>query len=107
MRNKNKKKLGKIIDNEFYSRAGSTAAFLDDKLEQSEKFSFKRRPNSVRPTVPTVKAEITGSGFKNDTPVFDLTVTRDGKPVHNKTIQKSLGDFMKLDAALDSKYESL
>ena len=106
MRIKNKSKLGKIIDNDFFYRTGS-GAFIEDKPDQSEKFSFKRRPNSVRPIVPTIKAEISGSGLKNGNPVFDLTVTRDGKPVHNKTIQKCLFDFMKLDAALDSKYDSL
>lgn len=65
------------------------------------------RPGSVRPTVPTIKAEIAGSGYKQGVPMFDLTVTKDGKRVHAKTIQKTLNDFMKLEAALESKYDSL
>jgi hypothetical protein len=39
--------------------------------------------------------------------MFDITVTRDGKPIHAKTIQKTLNDFLKLEAALESKYDSL
>lgn len=87
------------------SRTGSTT--LLDGVDPSEKFSFKKRPTSVRVAVPTIKADIMGSGFKDSAPVFDISVTRDGKVVHTKTIQKSLNDFLKLEAALDSKYESL
>ena len=76
-------------------------------MNPSERFSFKKRPASTRVAVPTIKADIMGSGLKGGTPVFDINVTRDGKPVHTKTIQKSLNDFLNLEAALESKYESL
>jgi hypothetical protein len=65
---------------------------MEGNGHESERFSVGHKGRgslrtsliNLRP-IPIIKAEITGAGYKEGVPVFDIKVQRDGKVYHKKT----------------------